>query len=154
MTTVKQVPYPIIVIRGIVVFSAPSITEAVKPSECVDVLILCSLVGCSERCGRETKSCAPKKKHLADCFLSIEFDFVLKRIEKIEKMDADIARPSTPAAVVTQVFEDWTDKVVFRMPSGVEDEELMLDFVNQHFVPYEPLNVAVTMCEVGYRQVE
>ena len=69
-------------------------------------------------------------------------------------MDADnIDRPSTPAAVITKVFEDWTDKVVFRMPSGVEDEELMLDFVNQHFVPFEPLNVSVTMCEVGYRQV-
>ena len=66
---------------------------------------------------------------------------------------ANIDRPSTPAAVITKVFEDWTDKVVFRMPSGVEDEELMLDFVNQHFVPYEPLNVSVTMCEVGYRQV-
>ena len=71
-----------------------------------------------------------------------------------DKIDtAKTARPSTPTAAITRVFEDWTDKVVFRMPSGDEDEELMLDFVNQHFVPYEPLNVSVAMCEVGYRQV-
>ena len=66
---------------------------------------------------------------------------------------ANIAIPSTPAAIINKVSQDWTDKVVFRMPSSIEDEELMLDFVNQHFVPYEPLNVSVAMCDIGYRQV-
>ena len=73
---------------------------------------------------------------------------------KGDKMNAaNIARLSTPVAIINKVFQDWTDKVVFRMPSSIKDEELMLDFVNQHFVPYEPLNVSVAMCDIGYRQV-
>ena len=46
---------------------------------------------------------------------------------------------------------DWPDHVTYRAPSSPRDEERMLDFVNQHFVPNEPLNVAIDMCQPGYR---
>lgn len=32
-----------------------------------------------------------------------------------------------------------------------EDDKLILDFLNEHFVPYEPINCAINLCEVGYR---
>jgi len=33
----------------------------------------------------------------------------------------------------------------------VEDNKLILDFLNEHFVPYEPINCAINLCEAGYR---
>jgi hypothetical protein len=62
-------------------------------------------------------------------------------------------RPSTPPVLVTKTIENWKDRIVYRVPSGAKEENLMIDFVNQHFVPYEPLNVSVNMCEPGYRSV-
>ena len=47
--------------------------------------------------------------------------------------------------------DDWRDRIAFSKPSSPQDEQKMLDFVNQHFVPLEPLNVAINMCEPGYR---
>jgi len=32
-----------------------------------------------------------------------------------------------------------------------EDHKTILDFLNEHFVPYEPINSAINLCEVGYR---
>jgi len=32
-----------------------------------------------------------------------------------------------------------------------EDNRNILDFLNEHFVPYEPINSAINLCEVGYR---
>ncbi len=49
---------------------------------------------------------------------------------------------------------DWRARVTYRRPDGSkDDEETILDFVNEHFVPFEPLNVAINMCEKGYRSV-
>ncbi len=47
--------------------------------------------------------------------------------------------------------DDWKDYIKFQKPSGVKDKTDMLDFVNEHFVPHEPLNCAVNLCEPGYR---
>ena len=51
------------------------------------------------------------------------------------------------------MMSDWSNRIEYRVPSGSRDEDAMLDFVNQHFVPTEPLNVAINMCEPGYRFV-
>ena len=32
-----------------------------------------------------------------------------------------------------------------------EDVEDIVEFVNEHFVPYEPINKAIGLCEEGYR---
>jgi hypothetical protein len=32
-----------------------------------------------------------------------------------------------------------------------KDNKQILDFLNEHFVPYEPMNCAINLCEVGYR---
>ena len=32
-----------------------------------------------------------------------------------------------------------------------EDHDLVLDFINEHFVPHEPVNSAIKLCDVGYR---
>jgi len=32
-----------------------------------------------------------------------------------------------------------------------EDHKQILDFLNEHFVPFEPINCAINLCEVGYR---
>ena len=31
------------------------------------------------------------------------------------------------------------------------DHEEIVDFMNEHFVPHEPLNMSITLCEPGYR---
>ena len=31
------------------------------------------------------------------------------------------------------------------------DHEEILDFLNEHFVPNEPINAAINLCEKGYR---
>ena len=31
------------------------------------------------------------------------------------------------------------------------DHEEILDFLNEHFVPHEPINAAINLCEKGYR---
>ena len=69
----------------------------------------------------------------------------------LSRMSASPRRPATPKVVVTKTVEDWKGRLVYRVPSGAKDEAAMLDFVNQHFVPLEPLNVAIDMCEPGYR---
>lgn len=46
---------------------------------------------------------------------------------------------------------DWSEKFCFRAASGREDEDVMLEFVNEHFVPFEPLNIAIKICDAGYR---
>jgi len=46
--------------------------------------------------------------------------------------------------------ESWPSRVKFRQ-STPADESAMLDFVNLHFVPLEPLNAAVDLCPPGYR---
>ena len=33
----------------------------------------------------------------------------------------------------------------------LEDHEEVIDFMNEHFVHHEPLNVSITLCEPGYR---
>lgn len=37
------------------------------------------------------------------------------------------------------------------MQSSSDDHAQILDFLNEHFVPYEPINSAINLCEVGYR---
>ena len=32
-----------------------------------------------------------------------------------------------------------------------EDHEEIIDFMNEHFVHHEPLNMSITLCEPGYR---
>ena len=32
-----------------------------------------------------------------------------------------------------------------------QDHEEILDFLNEHFVPNEPINAAINLCEKGYR---
>ncbi|XP_059084983.1 uncharacterized protein LOC131881963 [Tigriopus californicus] len=54
---------------------------------------------------------------------------------------------------MSKTVNDWEDRIEFRLPKGLEDEDLMLDFVNQHFIPLEPLNVAINLCEPGYRML-
>ena len=34
-----------------------------------------------------------------------------------------------------------------------KDSEEILDFLNEHFVPHEPINAAIKLCEAGYRSV-
>ena len=34
-----------------------------------------------------------------------------------------------------------------------KDSEEILDFLNEHFVPNEPINAAIKLCEAGYRSV-
>ncbi len=46
---------------------------------------------------------------------------------------------------------EWRDSVRFLPPHGRGEKAEMLDFVNEHFVPLEPLNVAVDLCKPGYR---
>jgi len=33
----------------------------------------------------------------------------------------------------------------------LEDQPQILDFLNEHFVPHEPINCAINLCEAGYR---
>ena len=35
--------------------------------------------------------------------------------------------------------------------AGPEHTEEILDFINEHFVPGEPINAAIGLCEPGYR---
>ena len=35
-----------------------------------------------------------------------------------------------------------------------KDSEEILDFLNEHFVPHEPINAAIKLCEAGYRSVD
>jgi hypothetical protein len=28
----------------------------------------------------------------------------------------------------------------------------IIDFMNEHFIPHEPLNIAIHLCEAGYRE--
>jgi len=46
--------------------------------------------------------------------------------------------------------DGWPSDVRFEKPTS-KCEQQMLDFVNEHFVPFEPLNVAIDLCPPGYR---
>ena len=35
-----------------------------------------------------------------------------------------------------------------------KDHEEILDFLNEHFVPHEPINAAINLCEKGYRYIK
>ena len=35
--------------------------------------------------------------------------------------------------------------------SEMNDHEEILDFMNEYFVPDEPINAAINLCEKGYR---
>lgn len=37
------------------------------------------------------------------------------------------------------------------MQASDDDHAQILDFLNEHFVPYEPINSAIKLCEEGYR---
>ena len=32
-----------------------------------------------------------------------------------------------------------------------KDNEEIIDFLDEHFVPFEPINAAINLCEKGYR---
>ena len=49
------------------------------------------------------------------------------------------------------VVSAWQDRVTYRKPATKEDEDEVIDFVNEHFVPFEPLNEALNLCPPGYR---
>ena len=34
-----------------------------------------------------------------------------------------------------------------------KDHEEILDFLNEHFIPHEPINAAINLCEKGYRYI-
>ena len=34
-----------------------------------------------------------------------------------------------------------------------KDHEEILDFLNEHFIPHEPMNAAINLCEKGYRYI-
>ena len=41
--------------------------------------------------------------------------------------------------------------IVFSEAEPCEVGEI-IDFMNEHFVPHEPLNIAINLCEAGYRK--
>jgi hypothetical protein len=38
------------------------------------------------------------------------------------------------------------------LEGGLGDEQEVVDFLNVHFVPLEPINAAIGLCEPGYRR--
>ena len=51
------------------------------------------------------------------------------------------------ACAVSEVIMENIDFIEARD----DDHEEIVDFMNEHFIPHEPLNMSITLCEPGYR---
>ena len=59
------------------------------------------------------------------------------------------SRKETIFSHLTLDFQEM-DKLTL-MEGKPEDKEEIIDFLNQHFLHHEPMNISIGLCEAGYR---